>query len=235
MRRKLKSIWISACNYHDVRSEIHTWCALISNNATLKVLGFVFNNHPTVSAHIENVSIKFSRSMWAIIHLQRAMVENGLLVKIYKSSLRPILEFWSLVYHSMVLKEQSEALERLQRRVLRVIYRFKVSREECFKKSGLETLECRRLKRIRKFGVKAAADENFSKKWFPTWENEHEINLRHNKKYIKLGAKTNRLYNSPLHCMRWLLNEEAALWFLWFIICNMTIDTWQKIGENCCK
>ena len=46
---------------------------------------------------------------------------------------------------------------------------------------------------------------------FPTWENEHEINLRHKKKYIEFVAKTNRLYNSPLHYMRLLLNEEAAL------------------------
>ena len=116
-----------------------------------------------------------------------------------------------MVYHSMVSKEQSKALERLQRWVLRVIYGFEVSMEECFEKSGLETLECRRLKGIRKFAVKAAADENFSKKWFPTWENEHKINLQHKKKYIEFGAKTNRLYNSPLHYMRLLLNEEAAL------------------------
>ena len=125
--KKTQSICISACNYHDVRSEVHTRCALISNNATLKVLGFVFDNHPTVSAHIENVSIKFSRSMWAIIHLKRAMIENGILVEIYKLSLRPILEFCSVVYHIMISKEQSEALERLQRRVLRVIYGFEVS------------------------------------------------------------------------------------------------------------
>ena len=138
------------------------------------------------------------------------MIENGLLVEIYKSSLRPILEFCSVVYHSMVLKEQCEALERLQRWVLRVIYGFEVTMEECFEKSRLETLECSRLKRIR-FAVKAATDENFLKKWFPTWENEHEINLRHKKKYIEFGAKTNRLYNSLLHYMRRLLNEEAAL------------------------
>ena len=60
----------------------------------------------------------------------------------------------------MVLKEQSDALVRLQRRVLRVIYGFEVSMEECLEKLGLETLECRWLKRIRKFAVKAAADEN---------------------------------------------------------------------------
>ena len=46
---------------------------------------------------------------------------------------------------------------------LRVIYGFEVSMEECFEKSGLETLECRQLKRIRKIAVKAATDENFSK------------------------------------------------------------------------
>ena len=115
--------------------------------------------------------------MWAIIHLKRAMIENGLLVEIYKSSLRPILELCSVVYHSMISKEQFEALKCLQQRVFKVIYGFEVGMEECFEKLGLETLECRRLKRIRKFAVKAAADENFSKKWFPTWENEHEINL----------------------------------------------------------
>ena len=57
--KETQSICISACNYHDVRSEIHTRCALISNNAPLKVLGVVFDNHPTLLAHIENVSIKF--------------------------------------------------------------------------------------------------------------------------------------------------------------------------------
>ena len=82
--------------------------------------------------------------------------------------------------------------------------------EDCFEKSGLETLECRLLKRKRKFVVKAPADENFLKKWFTTWDNEHEITLQHKKKYIEFGAKTNRLYNSPLHYMRQLLNEEAA-------------------------
>ena len=92
------------------------------------------------------------------------------------------------------------------------------------------------LQRIRKFAVEAAADENLSKKWFPTCENEHEINLQHKKKYIEFGAETKRLYNSPLHYMRRLLNEEAALWCLWFFICNMTIlYIWQKIYENCCK
>ena len=30
-----------------------------------------------------------------LIHLKRAMIDNGLLVEIYKSSLRPILEFCS--------------------------------------------------------------------------------------------------------------------------------------------
>ena len=92
------------------------------------------------------------------------MIENGILVEIYKSSLRPILEFCSVVYHSMISKEQAKALESLQCRVLRVIYGFEVSMEECLEKSGLETLECRRLKRIRKFAVKAAVDENFLKK-----------------------------------------------------------------------
>ena len=78
-------------------------------------------------------------------------------------------------------------------------------------------MECRRLKRIRKFVVKAAADEIFSKKWFPTWEDEHEIHLRHKKKYIEFGAKTNRLYNSPLHCMRRMLNKRQLYYFFYLL------------------
>ena len=72
-----------------------------------------------------------------IIHLKRAMIENGLLVEIYKSSLRPILEFCSVVYHSMISKEQSEALERLQHWVLRAIYGFEVLWEVGTRNTGM--------------------------------------------------------------------------------------------------
>ena len=96
--------------------------------------------HFFCSSHYQYLLVLLSCNA-AIIHQKKAMIENGLLVEIYKSSLRPILEFCSVVYHSMVSKEQSKALERLQRQVLRVIYGFEVSMEECFEKSGLETLE----------------------------------------------------------------------------------------------
>ena len=94
-------------------------------------------------------------------------------------------------------------LENVQNRCLRNIYGYSLSYDELLEISGLETIEERRKKALHKFAHKAVNNPQFEN-WFPLNQNRTG---RHGKKYVKMLAKGNRLYRSPLYAMRRILNE----------------------------
>ena len=107
------------------------------------------------------ITEKFNRSIWTIIHLMRANINNGVLLKVYTVMLRPILEYCSPVFNSMLTAEQIEMLERQQRRVLKIIFGFGLSYEELLEKSGLEPLTVRREEACMQFSQKLLNSERF--------------------------------------------------------------------------
>ena len=205
---KTQSICISACNYYDVSSVVNTEDGTIENTKTLKVLGFVFGDRPNVSEHVNYIVTKFNRCSWSMTHLKRAGIKDQPLIEIYACSLRPVIEFCSVVYHSLLTAEQTMRIERLQKRILKIILGFNLSYEEMLEKSGLSSLEERRKEAVLKFAVKMSRSERFESRWFPRWVNEHEVGLRKEKRFIEFHARTSRLYNSQLFHMRRILNEN---------------------------
>ena len=208
---KTQSLCISDCNYYDVQSEIRTTEGVIKSGTELKILGFVFGPRPDVSAHVNYTIKKFNRCSWSLTHLKRAGISERSLVDVYTCSLRAVIEFCSVVYHPLLTAEQSELLERLQKRVLKIVYGFDLTYEELLNRSGLTTLNERRKTAFEKFTVKMASNSKFSGRWFPRWENEFDLNLREEKKYIEFHARTQRLYNSQLYQMRRFLNSSPAI------------------------
>ena len=204
---KTQSICISDCNFYNVQSEIYTGSQKTCSGETLKVLGFVFCSCPDMSAHVEYTIKKFNRCSWSLTHLKRAGLEGRTLVGIYTCTLRPVIEFCSVVYHSLLTGEQNNAIKHLQRRTLKIVFGFDFSYETLLEMSGLKLLEDRRCAAVEKFAKKMLRNERFQKKWFPRWNNEFEINLRQNREFIEYHARTSRLYNSQLFHMRRLLNE----------------------------
>ena len=77
-------------------------------------------------------------------HLKRAGVPASNLVKIYMSLVRPIIDYSSVVYHSLLTKGEENVLEDLQKKALRIVFGFKNSYEECLEKRGVPTLKIRR-------------------------------------------------------------------------------------------
>ena len=149
---------------------------------------------------------KFSKSLWSLCHLKRARMSEHVLLDVYKIMLRPILEFCSPIYHSLITKEQSCKLERLQKTALYVIYGFDKKYESILHISGLQTLEERRKNAFKNFALSVVKNERYAS-WFPRQEG-HQINLREKRTFTEHYARTDRLYNSPLYSMRRLLNEE---------------------------
>ena len=109
-------------------------------------------------------------------------------------------------YGPMLTKEMSDELESIQKRACKLIFGWDSSYKELLEENKIESLEERRKKLILNFAVKTQKNPRF-KDWFP--EKEYEgLNLRKEKKYQELFARTERLKKSPLYHMRRALNEN---------------------------
>ena len=128
------------------------------------------------------------------------------LTKLYTALVRLILEYSSVTYGLMLSKSQSNRLEQVQKRCLRIIFGFKDSYEDLLSKAGLESLKDRRQKAVLKFASKTSKNPNYEH-LFPT-SNQPRSSQRIGKKFSEFFAKTQRLYNSPLFTMRRLMNQS---------------------------
>ena len=120
--------------------------------------------------------------------------------------MRPVIDFASVTYHSMLTDEQSEKLEQLQQRALKIIYGTNIGSSERLERSGLQELRIRRENMFVKFAIKCSKNPKIKDSWFPLAE-ENNYNLREVTKYREEIARTDRLKNSPIYRMRKRLNE----------------------------
>ena len=120
--------------------------------------------------------------------------------------LRPLIEFCSPVYHSLLSEEQSMRLEGLQKMALQIILGFGLNYCGLLDKANLKTLKERRELAFLNFAKSLVKNPRYNK-WFPL-NNERNLNLRSERLYKEEHSKTTRLFNSPLFSMRRALNEE---------------------------
>ena len=80
---------------------------------------------------------KFKGRLWA---LRQNGFSQSNLVRVYTAMIRPVSEFCSLVFHSMLTEAHSLELDRLQMQALKVIFDWKNSYGRLLELSGLERL-----------------------------------------------------------------------------------------------
>ena len=124
---------------------------------------------------------------------------------VYKSMIRPVAEYCSSVYHSLITKSDSLELDRLQMQALKGIFGWRLSYAELLSKSGLERLDVRREAAFNYLAKKMSESSRFSC-LFPL-NPERRAGLRVLEKYKVYHARTERYLNSPLNRMRRFLNE----------------------------
>ena len=177
----------------------------IESGSNLKVLGFHLDSRPTVHAHVEALKRRMRDSTWVLRHLKLAGFTETELATVYRTVVRPILDFCAVVYHPMLTDEQDQEVERLQAKALKNIYGFKDSYSVMREKAGVTTHRARRIALCDKFAEKAAADGRFG--WFPLRSGRSG---RHGDTYQEFQARTDRLYNSPLYYFRRRLNGKPG-------------------------
>ena len=170
----------------------------------MKLLGFVFNQEPNVSAHVQEIKRKFRGRFWSLIHLRKSGFCGRELMSLFNVFVRPVIEFCSVIYHPLLTKGQSEELEKMQKQAAKLAFGWEKSYTVICAEQGIETLKTRREKY--NFIIKTLNTERFSSSWFPLRE-QNNHNLRDRRPYTETQAKTQHYYNSPLSFMRRRAND----------------------------
>ena len=140
-------------------------------------------------------------------HLKRSGVSEGDLALVYKSVVRPVLDFASPTYHSLLTVTQNIQLEALQKRASKIIYGYDSSYNRIVAEGRLELLEERRKHLCVNFARKATTNKAFCDRWFPVKQMPSH-NIRYPEKYLEERTKTERMRRNPLNYMRHELNKE---------------------------
>ena len=173
----------------------------VHSGKTMKLVGFTFGSDLSVSAHVDTIREDYRVKIWFLFHLREAGIKHMSLYKLYCCYLRSRIEYLSAAYHSMLLKGQSEALERLHR----VCFGFHNDIRDLMAERSIETLEDRRARRSDRFISKASRNPRFGH-WFPPRPTQ-PIALRKRREIQETRSRTSRRHNGPLAYLKRRANE----------------------------
>ena len=152
---------------------------------------------------------KFKTRTWALRHLKRNGFNKSELLLVYKSMIRPIAEYCSYVFHTMLTESDSNELERIQMQALKGIYGWRLSYSTLLERSGIERLSVRRETRFVELADRMVNSNRFNT-WFPLRLVRQE-DLRDTRERYKIyPASSERYVKSPLNQMRRRLNAYIA-------------------------
>ena len=205
--KKTQMVCVSGNNLSDVSSFIRDQEGnRIVSTDSMKILGFHFGTQPTVQKHIEVLSTKLRKRLWLLRKLKQANASNSDLVGSYCSFIRPVFDYCSNVYHSMLNITQTEHLEKLQKTALKIIFGYDKDYETLLSLATITTLKKRRELLFENFCLKLYENERFKKIWLEE-RTFHGPRMRKQKILKEKNARTDCLFNSPLYTIRRKIND----------------------------
>ena len=160
-----------------------------------RILGLTISKDLKWNQHITNIVKKANKRIYFIIQLKRAHVPEADIIKFYTTCVRPVMEFSCQVFHFALPSYLSNALERVQKRVLSITYPL-TGYADCLQKSGIKPLSDRRVdaceKLFNEITTTPAANmrNHIPSRYFPNYD------LRHSRSFVVPQTKTNRFRNS---------------------------------------
>ena len=129
------------------------------------------------------------------------------MLRVYQTIIRPVVEYASVVYHTLIPKYLSDQLEKVQRQAMKIVYGWGIDYKKLVQDGIIEELGERRKKAIVKFALKSEKGR-FGKKWFKKRE-DINISVRNTsrRKYFERKCNTERFKNNPINNMTSVLNK----------------------------
>ena len=174
--------------------------------AETKLLGLTIQSDLRWQTQINNMISKASRRLYMLSRLRRFGVPADDLASVYIGYVRQVCEYAAPVWHSNITADQSNQIERIQKRACRIILGSKYdSYTETLRQLELQSLEDRRSHLCSQFAKKCVQSERYES-WFPLNPRTHGMHLRRTNKYYVPKCNTNRYKNSAIPFLRDLLN-----------------------------
>ena len=177
----------------------------IDCTSSLKALGFIFNQEADISDQVEALCRRFRSRTWALRDLRKSGFTEQDLVLVYKTTMRPVIEYSSVIYHPMLSAEQTGYIEKQQTRALKNIFGNEYSQKRLLELAGLPTLEQRRKDACLRFARKTACNPRFEKHFK---QRKLGPRAKNTQAFIEYNARTNRRKNSPFYYYRRILNQD---------------------------
>lgn len=124
-----------------------------------KILGLTISDNLVWNNHVNNVIKKANKRLSFLVQLKKAKVPIKDIINFYCICIRPTLEYGAQVFHYALPGYLQETLERVQKRVLSIIYPG-ISYHDSLVLSGLPNLTVRRQELCEKLFCSVNSDSN---------------------------------------------------------------------------
>jgi hypothetical protein len=174
-----------------------------------KILGIWVQNDLKWQYQVDTMLKKANTRLFMLRTLKRFGFDQDELTIVYKSYVRPVLEYADVIWHSGLTCKQASDLERIQRRAVRTILGYKyIPYSKSIKKCNINTLSDRRVEHCQTFANGLSTNPRTSDLLPPTRFSVHGRSLRNAHDLTQLRAKTNRFKQSPIPFYVSLLNNH---------------------------
>ena len=208
--KKTQVLVVAPANGYLTTTSVRVEGTVVTPVDALKLLGFHINSSCSMTEQVKALVGKFRKRFWSLIHLRGAGISGDRLFRLYICLVRPVLEVNSVIFHSMLSKQQSNEIEKLQKKVIRLCYGQFYCYETIRNTLSIESLVDRRVKAVKRFVSKALKNDRFSDKWFVR-RPEVDTELRRRDPFIVRRARTEKYRNSPLLSMQRVANDLVSV------------------------
>ena len=176
--------------------------------SSIKRLGIMIQSDLKWDSHIADIIKRANQKLYMLRLLKKHCLPFHDLLVIYKSYLRPILEYGAPIWNGGLTGKHDESLEKIQKRALRIIQgaNFFTNYDEAMHSSQLTTLRQRREDLCVNF-IEKTFNKTYQFKDFLQPPTSNGMNLRHTKKVVEIKCRTNRMKNSAIPYLVKLLNK----------------------------
>ncbi len=168
---------------------------------TFKLLGVILSSDLSWGPHVSYMLQKISKRYYIIFQLAKIGIVHHEIVMIYCAIIRSVLEYACAVWHSGLTITQSDDIERVQKRCMRIIYP-ELSYNDALFVAGLDKLCVRRENIVRNLFKEMQQSDHILNSLIPL-KSVCNIDTRDKYLYNLPAAKTQRYSTSFIpYCVR---------------------------------
>ena len=156
-----------------------------------KILDVTVRNDLKWNDHVDNITAKASRRIYLLKQLKHAGIDRKSLIQFYCASIRSVLEYACQAFHSSLPVYLSNQIERVQKRVLRILFP-EISYSKALEDAGLTQELCSTLFKQ----IVLSDGQHKLAGLLPARNDSERYNFRNRRMFSIPRVKTKRLRNA---------------------------------------